>query len=259
MAEKSTETPRSRGSQSPQSHAASAAAAQQSSSSPSGQAAQGTGTSSEAAHEQQAGRGSGALRRRSTLPSRATFGMSPFSFMRRMIEDMDRMFEDFGGLGRGVGFARELGAGVPATRASGGVERGGLGAVWAPAVEMFERDGQLVVRAELPGLSREDVRIEVTDDGSLLIQGERRSEFEAQEEGGLYRSERVYGRFSRVIALPDDVDVDKAQARFDNGVLEISFVLPDQSQRRRRIEIEGQGKSPSGTGEQAPDRTGQVH
>ena len=256
MAEKSTDTS-NRGSQSQQSQAASATAAQQVPSRPSGRA--GRGTSSAAAREQQPGRGAAALQRRSALPFGRSFAVSPFSFMRRMIEDMDRMFEDFGGFGRGVGFGRDVGADAPATRASGGIERAGFGAVWAPAVEMFERDGKVVVRAELPGLSPEDVRIEVTDDGSLLIQGERRSEFEAQEEGGIYRSERVYGRFSRVIALPDDVDVDKAQAHFDNGVLEISFLLPDQSQRRRRIEIQEQGKSTSATGQEAPGRAGEVH
>src|SRR2546427_469881 len=107
----------------------------------------------------------------------------------------------------------------PAAGARGGLQRGGLRMDWAPAVEMLERNGQLVVRAELPGLSPDDVRIEVSSDGSLVIEGERRSEVEAEEEGGVYRSERIYGRFSRVIALPDGVDVDRAQARFDNGVL----------------------------------------
>ena len=58
-----------------------------------------------------------------------------------------------------------------------------------------------VVRADLPGLSRDDVQIEAADD-SVIIGGERRSEIESQEQGGAYRSERVYGRFSRVIPLP---------------------------------------------------------
>lgn len=249
MPEKSSETSQSaRGSQS-QSQASSAAA-QQASTSPSAQAGQGT-QSTERAREQQPDRGSGALQRRSALPFAGTFALSPFSLMRRMMEDFDRMFEEFG-------FGRGLGGGLPATGARGALERGGLPMDWSPAVEMFEHDGQLVIRADLPGLSPEDVRLEVTDDGSLVIEGERRSEMEAEEEGGVYRSERTYGRFSRVIALPDDVDVDQAQARFDNGVLEISFPLPQQSQRRR-IQIQGQGQGTSASGQEGSGRTGPVH
>jgi len=186
------------------------------------------------------------MQRRSALPFAGTFALSPFSVMRRMMEDLDRMFEDFG-------FARGLGGSAAAT---GGLERGGLAVDWTPAIEMFERDGQLVVRAELPGLSADDVRIEITNDGSLAIEGERRWEMEAEEEGGLYRSERIYGRFSRVIALPDDVDVDRAQARFENGVLEISLPLSEQSQRRR-IQIQGQGAS--GTAQEGSTRSGPMH
>ena len=112
------------------------------------------------------------------------------------------------------------------------------------------------MRAELPGLSPEDVRVEVASDGSLVIEGERRSEMEAEEEGGVYRSERIYGRFARVIDLPEDVDVDRAQARFENGVLEISLPLSEQSQRRT-IQIQGQGAS--GSAQEGSARTRPVH
>jgi HSP20 family protein len=230
MADKSTENESARA-QSP----AGAAAAQAASSQPS---QTGAGTqSSTGGRDQQAGRGSGTLQRRSSMPS-GTFALSPFMLMRRMMEDLDRMFEEFG-----------------STRGAGGNlgDRGGLGMDWSPAVEMLERDGQLVIRADLPGLSPEDVRIEVSDDG-LVIEGERRSEIEVEDEGGVYRSERTYGRFSRLIALPDDVDVSQAQARFDNGVLEIVIPLPEESQRRR-IPIQGA----SGRDEQQPGATGPVH
>ena len=242
MAEKSTEqSPSARGSQSQ------AAASQQTSTSTSAQAGQGTRSAEtgKEQREQQSGRRSGTLQKRSALPFGGTFGASPFSLMRRMMEDLDRMFEEFG-VGRGL-----LG-GAPATGA-----RGGWAMEWSPAVEVFQREGQLVVRAELPGLSADDVRVEVTKDGSLLLEGERRSEIEAEEEGGVYRSERTYGRFSRVIDLPEEVDVDRAQARFENGVLEISFPLPEQSQQRRRIQIQGQ--SASGSAQQGSSRTGAVH
>jgi len=182
------------------------------------------------------------------MPSFGAFGASPFALMRRMMEDLNRMFEDFGS-------PRSFGGGAMTEGSRGDLSRGGLPAVdWTPAIEAFERDRQLVVRADLPGLSPEDVRIEVTDDG-LLIEGERRQEMEAEEEGGVYRSERVYGRFSRFLTLPDGVDADKAQARFDNGVLEISIPMTDQASRGRRIEIQGQGASTGGqrqTGQTPP-------
>jgi HSP20 family protein len=163
--------------------------------------------------------------------------------MRRMLEDLDRTFEDFG-------LAGDLSGATPAA----GTRRGGLPMAWSPAIEMLERDGQLVIRAELPGLSPDDVRIEIADDGSLSIQGERRSEMEAQEKGGVYRTERIYGRFARVIPLPDDVAVDRAQARFENGVLEITLPRSEPSQRRR-IEIQRQ----SGSGQEGTGRGGPMH
>jgi len=235
MAEKSTESSQSaRGSQSQ----AGAAAAQQASSQPT-QPSQAT-QSSQGAREPQVGR-SGTLQRRSSSPFAGALGASPFSLMRRMMEDLDRMFEDFGSARGSRGDMPDVGG------------RGGLAMDWTPAVEMFERDGQLVVRADLPGLSPEDVRIEVTDD-TLTIEGERRSEMEVEEEGGVYRSERTYGRFSRIIALPEGVDPDGAQARFDNGVLEITIPLPEQT-GRRRIPIQGS----AGTGQQQPGTSGPVH
>jgi HSP20 family protein len=93
-----------------------------------------------------------------------------------------------------------------------------------------------VVRADLPGLKREDVNIEVRDD-ELILSGERRSEHE-ESEGGYYRSERSYGSFYRSIPLPEGVDADTAKARFDNGVLEITMQAPQPSGRARRIQIE---------------------
>src|SRR5713226_10502146 len=101
----------------------------------------------------------------------APFGISPFSFMTRFGEEMDRLFGDFG-LGRGW---------VPPAL-MGDSNKG----TWAPQVEMFERDGEFVVRADLPGLKKEDVKVEFTDD-DLVIEGERRSEQEEKGEG-YYRS-----------------------------------------------------------------------
>jgi HSP20 family molecular chaperone IbpA/Arc/MetJ-type ribon-helix-helix transcriptional regulator len=87
----------------------------------------------------------------------------------------------------------------------------------APAVEVRERDGNLVVSAELPGLNKDDVKVEVTGDG-LVIQGERKREQE-EERGGVHRSERSYGSFYRSIPLPEGANIEQAKAQFNNGVL----------------------------------------
>lgn len=146
---------------------------------------------------------------------------SPFSFMKRFGEEMDRVFEDFG-LGRGW---------IPP--ALMGETRG---ATWAPQVEMFERDGELVVRADLPGLKKEDVKVEFADDG-LTIEGERHSEHEEKSEG-YYRSERSYGNFYRRLPLPEGVNADNASASFRNGVLEITMPARKPVTRAaRKLEI----------------------
>jgi len=231
MADKSSDTQQSTTSQ--QAGAAGAQPRQGS-----GQTASQT-TSRERSGQQQGTRGSSALQRRSATPMVGAFGLSPFSLMRRMMEDMDRLFEGFGG-GRAV----DVGPmpGLPSSR--------GL-SVWSPAIEVLERDGNVVIRADLPGLSPDDVRIEATDD-SLVIEGERRSELEAEEEG-VYRSERTYGRFSREVPLPEGADPQKAQARFENGVLEVTIPLAAESSRRRRIEIQ------RGAGQQRTSSEPSVH
>ncbi len=92
---------------------------------------------------------------------------------------------------------------------------------WLPAVEMFEKEDKFVVKAELPGMKHEDVDISVTDD-TLTIKGDKRSEKEVKEED-YYFSERSFGSFLRSIALPSNVDAEKIEASFDDGVLEIDL------------------------------------
>jgi len=100
-----------------------------------------------------------------------------------------------------------------------------------PVVDVYEKDGSLHVRAELPGLKQEDVDIEVGDDG-LTISGEKKEEKEIKE-GKYYRSERSYGKFLRRIPLPKTADADKAQAHFKDGVLEIDLPLSgDQATKK---------------------------
>ena len=107
---------------------------------------------------------------------------------------------------------------------------------WAPAVDLFEREDSLVLKADLPGLSEEDVQIEVRDN-VLTISGERKAEFE-DKQNGYYRVERSFGRFARTLTLPDGVNADAIAASFDNGVLEVTIPKPEE-RKPRRIEIGG--------------------
>jgi HSP20 family protein len=103
-----------------------------------------------------------------------------------------------------------------------------------PAVDVFEREGALVVKADVPGMSAEDIEVTLTEDG-ISISGERSEEKEVKEKD-YYRSERSYGRFVRQVALPAGVDRDKAEARFKDGVLEIVFPIRAEAQQKK-IEV----------------------
>ena len=96
-----------------------------------------------------------------------------------------------------------------------------------PAVDVFEKDGAVHVRAEVPGLTAKDIDIEASADG-LIISGEKKEETEVKEEK-YYRSERTYGKFVRRIPLPRGADAAKAEARFKDGVLEIDMPLDGES------------------------------
>jgi HSP20 family protein len=162
------------------------------------------------------------------LARQEPFSASPFTLMRRVAEDMDRMFESFG-LGRGR-LALRFWSEMPERFAEPEL------AVWAPEIEAFEREGQFVVRADLPGLKKDDLRVEVIDN-AVLIEGERRKEHQ-ERRGGFYRTERSYGRFSRAIPLPEGVDTESVKADFKDGVLEVRLPAPKRpEQRRRQIEI----------------------
>jgi HSP20 family protein len=108
---------------------------------------------------------------------------------------------------------------------------------WAPAIDVVTDDGDLVVRAELPGVKQEDVDITLQDN-VLTISGERKAEQE-EERGGYYVRERRYGSFSRSLSVPEGVDESKIHARYDNGVLEVTVEGAAQAQEPKRIQIEG--------------------
>jgi HSP20 family protein len=102
---------------------------------------------------------------------------------------------------------------------------------WVPAMDLVEADEHFVLKADLPGLSEEDVAIEVQDN-VLTVSGSREAEHERKEQGW-YRLERSYGSFSRSLTLPDGVDADKVEANFDRGVLEIRVPKPEERKPRR--------------------------
>jgi HSP20 family protein len=114
---------------------------------------------------------------------------------------------------------------------------------WVPPVDLVEAEQHFVLKADLPGLSEDDVNVEVQD-GNLTISGERHAEHESQERGW-YRIERSFGSFNRSLTLPDGVDTDAISARFENGVLEVRIPKPEE-RKPRRVEISG------GTGNGAP-------
>jgi HSP20 family protein len=156
-------------------------------------------------------------------------GHGPFALMRRMTEDMNRLFENLGfGRGHGLsspyatGFDRDLWGATPTPDQM----------AWLPQVETFRRGDKLVVRADLPGLKKEDVKAEI-EDGVLTIWGERSAE---REDNGddFYRSERSYGQFCRTVPLPDGADADHTEASFKDGVLEVAIPAPKQSERKAK-------------------------
>ena len=135
------------------------------------------------------------------------------------IERLNRMFTDF----YGEAFSR----------------------AWVPAVDIYETDAhEVVVKAELPDMKREDINVQIEQD-AIVIQGERKAH-QTSNQGGYYRSERSYGSFYRTIPLPEGTNADSAQASFRDGVLEIELDAPREQQRGRRLEIrEGSGSSGS--------------
>ena len=105
---------------------------------------------------------------------------------------------------------------------------------WVPSMDLVETDEHFVLRADLPGLSEQDVSIEL-DDNVLTVSGERKVEQEEKREG-FHRVERSFGRFRRSLKLPDGVDADAIAATFDKGVLEIRIPKPE-ARKPRRVEI----------------------
>lgn len=156
----------------------------------------------------------GVARREEYFPAVRDFlTLDPFAMMRRLSEEMDRAF------GSSFGLTRTMG------------QRG----MWSPAIEVRELDNEVEITAELPGMNKENVKVEIANE-QIVLEGERKVE-EEKKEKGLVRSERSYGHFYRAIALPDGADADKAKAEFKDGILRISVPVADTKRHSKRIPI----------------------
>ncbi len=134
---------------------------------------------------------------------------NPFAELERIRREFDRLLEKF----------------TPTV----GVEK-----VFSPAIEVYETDKEIVVKAELPGVKKEDVEVTIKDN-TLYIKGEKKEEREEKTEA-LHVVERVYGKFERAIGLPEDVKLEDIKAEYKDGVLEIK--LPKvETTKETKIEI----------------------
>lgn len=106
---------------------------------------------------------------------------------------------------------------------------------WAPSVDVVRKDGELVLRADLPGIKPEDVKIEVEDD-VLTVSGEHREETEEEKEQYV-RRERRYGSFSRSMVLPKGVKADDIEASCEDGVLEVTVPIPAGAEGKQKIDV----------------------
>lgn len=142
------------------------------------------------------------------------FGLSPFAMMREFTDEMDRVF-------RGQ---------APALKA------------WAPTIDIHKVDGDVQVTAELPGLKKEEVKVELTDT-ALIIEGERKVEHKEEKEG-YHHVERSYGKFYRSIPLPEGAKADLTKAELTEGVLKVTIPIAEAKKNVKEIKVEEAVKKP---------------
>ncbi len=135
--------------------------------------------------------------------------------MRQMTRDFDRLFGGFG-------FRAPMFDRMPDMN-------------WVPELEVFERDGRFVVRADLPGMKKEDVKVNIQDN-MLILEGERKVEEDVKKDN-FHRTERSYGTFFRSLPLPEGVKMDKVEAAFKDGVLEVSMPMEPEKKTNTNVEV----------------------
>lgn len=144
----------------------------------------------------------------------AIIRFDPFRDLVTLREKMNRLFED--------------------AATSRGEEKDLISSSWSPSVDIYEDEHQLVLMAEVPGISEKDVEVKI-EDSLLSIRGERKMEKETKEEN-YHRIERAYGTFLRSFTLPNYIDQDKIRAEHENGVLKIT--MPKKAELKpRKIRI----------------------
>lgn len=148
------------------------------------------------------------------IPFGRWFGMSPLALMREFTEEMDRAFRSR----------------LPSLGTAGQVT------AWSPAVDVQHCNGEMVITAELPGLKKEEVKVELTDD-AIVIEGERKREHKEDHEG-YHRYERSYGQFYRSVPLPEGAKADQVKAELRDGVLKVSVPVAKPEKKSRQVAIE---------------------
>lgn len=146
------------------------------------------------------------------FPPSRFFSLSPIAMMREASDEMERMFQ--------------------------GIRSGAALDAWVPTMDIQRCNGNLIVSAELPGLKKEDIKIEVSSD-ALVIEGERKQEHK-EDHDGFHRYERSYGKFFRSVPLPEGAKADQVKAELTDGVLKISVPVPESKQKTRQVEISSQ-------------------
>jgi HSP20 family protein len=138
---------------------------------------------------------------------------SAFDQLNRLRDEIDQVFQSsFGGWGESTGFLEG----------------------WSPAVDLIEDKDKFIVKAEIPGMNKDDIQVSLHGD-TLSISGERKKEVEHKESED-YRSERYFGRFQRSISLPQPVDDKKIEATYRDGILAINLPKTEEA-KRKQIEI----------------------
>ena len=145
------------------------------------------------------------------VPWTTSRGVDRFGEMVDMRDRIDRLFEEYFGQ-------------VPAIREDA------LGRNWAPAVDIYEDKDNIIVKAELPGIKKEDLSIDVKNN-VLTLSGERKHEKETKKEN-FHRMERSYGKFSRSFTLPNSVKVEKVKAQYKDGILDISLPKTEKAKTK---------------------------
>jgi HSP20 family protein len=176
---------------------------------------------------------------------------SPWELMGRMSEELTQLFDSIGGAGTaasrgqtGIASRRSRGSGTEAATAAP--------VLLIPNIEVLQRPGALVVRADPPGLDADEIDVSV-DNGMLVISGERTQE-QQDESDGFVRSEVLYGAFYRAIPLPDGADEDNILAAVNNGVLEV-IVPVSERDANRRVQVRNAEGQRSGSAESGRSRS----